>query len=147
MGAKELCILRNDSCRGEARKPRIIVYSLRCVLLVAGWTPRSLADFGDGGAFPEIHMAQPRTQRSLRSRLRTSKQTFRYPLDMGKAGKTHQQAPKDQLCSRVSSCRRPGSGAANRRQREDSLGCSDQAQVGPWLRGSALRFRAGKNEI
>jgi len=37
-----------------------------------GWAPRSLADFGDGGAFPEIHMAQ-------------------YPLDMGKAGKTHQQ--------------------------------------------------------
>mmetsp|Transcript_109227 Transcript_109227/g.319732 ORF Transcript_109227/g.319732 Transcript_109227/m.319732 type:complete len:541 (+) Transcript_109227:68-1690(+) len=31
-----------------------------------GWTPRSLADFGDGGAFPEIHVAQ-------------------YPLDMGKA--------------------------------------------------------------
>jgi len=31
-----------------------------------GWTPRSLADFGDGGAFPELHLAQ-------------------YPLDMGKA--------------------------------------------------------------
>jgi len=31
-----------------------------------GWAPRSLADFGDGGAFPEIHVAQ-------------------YPLDMGKA--------------------------------------------------------------
>lgn len=31
-----------------------------------GWAPRSLADFGDGGAFPEIHLAQ-------------------YPLDMGKA--------------------------------------------------------------
>lgn len=30
-----------------------------------GWTPRSLADFGDGGAFPEIHVAQ-------------------YPLDMGR---------------------------------------------------------------
>lgn len=29
-----------------------------------GWTPRSLQDFGDGGAFPEIHMAQ-------------------YPLNMG----------------------------------------------------------------
>jgi len=38
-----------------------------------GWTPRSLADFGDGGAFPEIHVAQ-------------------YPLDMGKnAGKSTQQ--------------------------------------------------------
>lgn len=31
-----------------------------------GWAPRSLADFGDGGAFPEIHVAQ-------------------YPLDLGKA--------------------------------------------------------------
>eukprot|EP00933_Yihiella_yeosuensis_P083505 TRINITY_DN97740_c0_g1_i1.p1 TRINITY_DN97740_c0_g1~~TRINITY_DN97740_c0_g1_i1.p1 ORF type:complete len:548 (+),score=151.48 TRINITY_DN97740_c0_g1_i1:57-1700(+) len=31
-----------------------------------GWTPRNLADFGDGGAFPEIHVAQ-------------------YPLDMGKS--------------------------------------------------------------
>lgn len=30
-----------------------------------GWVPRTLADFGDGGAFPEIHVAQ-------------------YPLDMGK---------------------------------------------------------------
>eukprot|EP00931_Biecheleriopsis_adriatica_P065950 TRINITY_DN40393_c0_g1_i1.p1 TRINITY_DN40393_c0_g1~~TRINITY_DN40393_c0_g1_i1.p1 ORF type:complete len:576 (+),score=138.58 TRINITY_DN40393_c0_g1_i1:84-1730(+) len=37
-----------------------------------GWTPRSLADFGDGGAFPEIHVAQ-------------------YPLDMGKGTKTAQQ--------------------------------------------------------
>ena len=30
-----------------------------------GWVPRTLADFGDGGAFPEIHVAQ-------------------YPLDMGR---------------------------------------------------------------
>ena len=30
-----------------------------------GFVPRSLADFGDGGAFPEIHVAQ-------------------YPLDMGR---------------------------------------------------------------
>ncbi|CAG9838677.1 unnamed protein product [Diabrotica balteata] len=30
-----------------------------------GWVPRSVTDFGDGGAFPEIHVAQ-------------------YPLDMGK---------------------------------------------------------------
>lgn len=30
-----------------------------------GWVPRSLADFGDGGAFPEVHVAQ-------------------YPMDMGK---------------------------------------------------------------
>ena len=27
-----------------------------------GWAPRSLADFGDGGAFPEIHMAQRQAQ-------------------------------------------------------------------------------------
>lgn len=27
-----------------------------------GWAPRSLADFGDGGAFPEIHMAQQQAQ-------------------------------------------------------------------------------------
>lgn len=32
-----------------------------------GWQPRSLADFGDGGAFPELSVAQ-------------------YPLDMGKGG-------------------------------------------------------------
>eukprot|EP00929_Paragymnodinium_shiwhaense_P107169 TRINITY_DN73237_c0_g1_i1.p1 TRINITY_DN73237_c0_g1~~TRINITY_DN73237_c0_g1_i1.p1 ORF type:complete len:544 (+),score=179.63 TRINITY_DN73237_c0_g1_i1:131-1762(+) len=32
-----------------------------------GWVPRSLADYGDGGAFPEIHVVQ-------------------YPLDMGKGG-------------------------------------------------------------
>ena len=30
-----------------------------------GWIPRSLDDYGDGGAFPEIHIAQ-------------------YPLNMGK---------------------------------------------------------------
>lgn len=30
-----------------------------------GWVPRNLTDFGDGGAFPEIHVAQ-------------------YPLDMGR---------------------------------------------------------------
>ena len=30
-----------------------------------GWVPRSLEDYGDGGAFPEIHVAQ-------------------YPLNMGK---------------------------------------------------------------
>ena len=30
-----------------------------------GWIPRSLEDYGDGGAFPEIHVAQ-------------------YPLNMGK---------------------------------------------------------------
>jgi SNW domain-containing protein 1 len=32
-----------------------------------GWVPRRPEDFGDGGAFPEIHVAQ-------------------YPLDMGKSG-------------------------------------------------------------
>eukprot|EP00927_Polykrikos_kofoidii_P051566 TRINITY_DN45366_c0_g1_i1.p1 TRINITY_DN45366_c0_g1~~TRINITY_DN45366_c0_g1_i1.p1 ORF type:complete len:555 (-),score=131.58 TRINITY_DN45366_c0_g1_i1:63-1727(-) len=32
-----------------------------------GWVPKSLTDFGDGGAFPEIHVAQ-------------------YPLDMGRGG-------------------------------------------------------------
>jgi SNW domain-containing protein 1 len=31
----------------------------------AGWIPRTVADFGDGGAFPELHVAQ-------------------YPLGMGK---------------------------------------------------------------
>lgn len=34
-----------------------------------GFIPRSLEDFGDGGAFPEIHVAQ-------------------YPLDMGRKGKS-----------------------------------------------------------
>ncbi|XP_022625608.1 SNW domain-containing protein 1 [Seriola lalandi dorsalis] len=34
-----------------------------------GWVPRSLADFGDGGAFPEIHVAQ-------------------FPLEMGRKKKT-----------------------------------------------------------
>uniref|UniRef100_A0A4W4GTN1 SNW domain-containing protein 1 n=1 Tax=Electrophorus electricus TaxID=8005 RepID=A0A4W4GTN1_ELEEL len=34
-----------------------------------GWVPRSLEDFGDGGAFPEIHVAQ-------------------YPLEMGRKKKT-----------------------------------------------------------
>ena len=32
-----------------------------------GWVPRSIADFGGGGAFPEVHVAQ-------------------YPLDMGRKG-------------------------------------------------------------
>ena len=32
-----------------------------------GWVPRTIADFGGGGAFPEIHVAQ-------------------YPLDMGRKG-------------------------------------------------------------
>eukprot|EP01091_Cochliopodium_minus_P013055 TRINITY_DN4101_c0_g1_i1.p1 TRINITY_DN4101_c0_g1~~TRINITY_DN4101_c0_g1_i1.p1 ORF type:complete len:585 (+),score=217.10 TRINITY_DN4101_c0_g1_i1:24-1778(+) len=34
-----------------------------------GWTPRKLEDFGDGGAFPEIHVAQ-------------------YPMNMGRSSKT-----------------------------------------------------------
>jgi len=34
-----------------------------------GWIPRKADDFGDGGAFPEIHIAQ-------------------YPLDMGKKNTT-----------------------------------------------------------
>mmetsp|Transcript_22767 Transcript_22767/g.43762 ORF Transcript_22767/g.43762 Transcript_22767/m.43762 type:complete len:546 (+) Transcript_22767:119-1756(+) len=38
----------------------------------AGWQPRSLADYGDGGAFPEIHVAQ-------------------YPLDMGRSDKMQQK--------------------------------------------------------
>lgn len=37
-----------------------------------GWIPRAPADFGDGGAFPEIHVAQ-------------------YPLDMGRKGKQSSQ--------------------------------------------------------
>ena len=37
-----------------------------------GWIPYSLGDFGDGGAFPEIHVAQ-------------------YPLDMGRKGKQSAQ--------------------------------------------------------
>ena len=37
-----------------------------------GWIPRAQADFGGGGAFPEIHVAQ-------------------YPLDMGRKGKKSQQ--------------------------------------------------------
>jgi len=44
--------------------PRIPPYGQR-----QSWLPRSLADFGDGGAYPEIHVAQ-------------------YPLDMGKRGKS-----------------------------------------------------------
>ena len=35
----------------------------------SGWTPRNPEDFGDGGAYPEIHVAQ-------------------YPLDLGRKGKT-----------------------------------------------------------
>mmetsp|Transcript_49921 Transcript_49921/g.78996 ORF Transcript_49921/g.78996 Transcript_49921/m.78996 type:complete len:559 (-) Transcript_49921:61-1737(-) len=37
-----------------------------------GWIPRSLADYGDGGAFPEIHVAQ-------------------YPLDMGRTNQLQQK--------------------------------------------------------
>lgn len=37
-----------------------------------GWAPRSLADYGDGGAFPEIHIAQ-------------------YPLEMGKSDRLQQK--------------------------------------------------------
>lgn len=37
-----------------------------------GWIPRSQEDFGDGGAFPELHVAQ-------------------YPLDMGRKGKQSSQ--------------------------------------------------------
>ena len=37
-----------------------------------GWVPRTQEDFGDGGAFPEIHVAQ-------------------YPLDMGRKGKQSSQ--------------------------------------------------------
>ncbi|KAL1495285.1 hypothetical protein AB1Y20_017145 [Prymnesium parvum] len=37
-----------------------------------GWVPRAAADFGDGGAFPEIHVAQ-------------------YPLEMGRKGKASGQ--------------------------------------------------------
>lgn len=37
-----------------------------------GWIPRIASDFGDGGAFPEIHVAQ-------------------YPLDMGRKGKQSSQ--------------------------------------------------------
>ena len=37
-----------------------------------GWVPRSQADFADGGAFPEVHVAQ-------------------YPLDMGRKGKSQTQ--------------------------------------------------------
>jgi SNW domain-containing protein 1 len=37
-----------------------------------GWQPRSLADYGDGGAFPEIHVAQ-------------------YPLDMGRSNQMQQK--------------------------------------------------------
>jgi len=37
-----------------------------------GWIPRNLGDYGDGGAFPEIHVAQ-------------------YPLDMGKTGQMQQK--------------------------------------------------------
>jgi len=44
----------------------------------AGWRPRSAADFGDGGAFPEIPVAQ-------------------YPLDMGKAS----SASSNQLAVQV----------------------------------------------
>eukprot|EP00916_Digyalum_oweni_P001896 GHVL01003656.1.p1 GENE.GHVL01003656.1~~GHVL01003656.1.p1 ORF type:complete len:440 (+),score=93.45 GHVL01003656.1:619-1938(+) len=39
-----------------------------------GWTPRSLGDYGDGGAFPEIHLAQ-------------------YPLGMGQGGATSRAVP------------------------------------------------------
>ncbi|KAF9986624.1 mRNA splicing protein, partial [Modicella reniformis] len=39
----------------------------------AGWKPRKPEDFGDGGAFPEIHIAQ-------------------YPLDMGRKTKTATKA-------------------------------------------------------
>ena len=36
----------------------------------AGWRPRSAADFGDGGAFPEIHVPQ-------------------YPMNMGLKGQSN----------------------------------------------------------
>jgi len=50
---------------GPAVGPALAVRSAPAYGRRQGWAPRSLADFGDGGAFPEIHLAQ-------------------YPLDMGK---------------------------------------------------------------
>lgn len=40
-----------------------------------GWIPRAINDFGDGGAFPEIHVAQ-------------------YPLDMGRKGSSNNNTNK-----------------------------------------------------
>ena len=44
----------------------------------AGWIPRTVEDFGDGGAFPEVHVAQ-------------------YPLNMGRAEESNSNALAVQL--------------------------------------------------
>jgi len=45
-----------------------------------GWIPRAIEDYGDGGAFPEIHVAQ-------------------YPLNMGKKGGNSQTQQEGQIVS------------------------------------------------
>jgi SNW domain-containing protein 1 len=65
----------NDDVHSTANKEDMATLDTRVVAKVSGappygqrsgWIPRTLDDFGDGGAFPEIHVAQ-------------------YPLEMGKA--------------------------------------------------------------
>jgi len=65
----------NDDVRSTANKEDTATLDTRVVVKVSGappygqrsgWIPRTLDDFGDGGAFPEIHVAQ-------------------YPLELGKA--------------------------------------------------------------
>ena len=50
-----------------------------------GWVPRSLDDYGDGGAFPEVHVAQ-------------------YPLNMGAKNKGAVSILLCEICSVVLLC-------------------------------------------
>lgn len=69
---------REDEAREQKLRQRPVSALVKAVITAPpygqrkGWVPRNPEDFGDGGAFPEIHVAQ-------------------YPLGMGMKGKENNQ--------------------------------------------------------
>ena len=70
----------------EAAQKRIPAYGQR-----HGWRPRQLEDFADGGAFPEIHMAQYPLGMGMKKGQK-EKSTAVVPLQVGKDGKVKYDA-------------------------------------------------------
>ena len=81
-----------------------------------GWVPRSQADFGDGGAFPEVHVAQ-------------------FPLEMGRKGKS--QAQTLALTTDASGRASHATGIAGVGQREGKIIHSGRDSIAPKILGEA----------
>jgi len=91
-----------------------------------GWVPRAQADFGDGGAYPEVHVAQ-------------------FPLEMGRKGKS--QAQVLALTTDASGRAGHAAGIASVGQRDGKIVHSGRDSMAPKVLGAAELARPDEDAV